>query len=469
MLLRRLDVRSGPSRRPGARRGAGIPWFIVTAPFLALIAVWVVHTASLYHRQAELEATAEAAARDAAIELVDDLLLTELPSRQDAVEEHARLAGWECAGRNKVFNQAVKLQENRRNDPAGELTIGTLANPFSHDFDSSCRGFPFLYGPNRNAVRVALKRCGVAASATAFVDRDVLGFQIEGLMSLPGQKIPAIPVMPLALFTDPVYDRGGHGGERHQHDGKESEHEGKQEGKQHAGYEALCATRDRRSWEYQIIARRGGDRFRLGHDRDGKPEVRAVEGEERGDGIPEMRVTLCAGSGQQDNGQLALVGVKTVREAADQLLTGMTYQQLMARNGQLFLGQDEGASTPRNELLLPRGLTADAELDYLGERLRQIIGQPRVWMLYSHILEDKKSHGRLRVVGFVAARVVAVNGETHGGEHREKREKGEPTSLEVVLQPCMMITATAVTDYRRRDLGPRTLFNPYVCKVRLVE
>jgi hypothetical protein len=456
MLLRRVDVRSGPSRRPGGRRGAGIPWFIVTAPFLALIAVWVVHTASLYHRQAELEVTAEATAKDAARELVEDLLLTELPSRQDAVEQQARLAGRDTAGRNKVFNQAVKLQDNRRNDPAGELTIGTLANPFSHDFDSSCRGIPLLYGPNRNAVRVALKRCGVAASATAFVDRDVLGFQIQGLMSLPGQSIPAIPVMPLALFTDPVYGREGHDGKEHKHDGKE-----------HAGYEALCSGRDRRSWEYQIIARRGGDRFRLGHDRDGRLEVRAVEGEERGDGIPEMRVTLCAGSGQQDNGQLALVGVETVRAAADQLLTGMTYQQLMARNGQLFLGQDEGASTPRNELLLPRGLTADAELDYLGERLRQIIGQPRVWMLYSHILEDKKSHGRLRVVGFVAARVMAVNGETHGGDGRH--EKHESTSLEVVLQPCMMVTATAVTDYRRRDLGPRTLFNPYVCKVRLVE
>jgi hypothetical protein len=47
----------------------------------------------------------------------------------------------------------------------------------------------------------------------------------------------------------------------------------------------------------------------------------------------------------------------------------------------------------------------------------------------------------------------------------------------VTLQPCMFITATAVTlpqehdelSLHRRNWGPRTLFNPYVCKVRLTE
>jgi hypothetical protein len=449
MLLRRVDIRSGPSRRPGGRRGAGIPWFIVTAPFLALIAIWVVHTASLYHRQAELEVAAEAAAKDAARDLVDDILLTELSERQDAVEHQARTAARNTSRRNKVLGQCVQLRDNRGNDPTGELTIGTLANPFSHDFDSSCRGFPNLYLPNRNAARVALKRCGVAASATAFVDRDVLGFQIQGAMSLPGQSIPAIPVMPLALFTDPVFEPGAHDGA----DPRE--------------HEARCATRDRRSWEHQVIGRRGGDQFRLGGGADGKQEIRRVQAGERGDGIPEMRVTLRRGAPEQDNGQLALVGVETAHEAADQLRTGITYQQLLARNGRLLLGQDEGASTPRNELLLPRCLPDDGELDYLGEQLRQIIGQPRVWMVYSHILEDKKSQGRLRVVGFVAARVLAVNPEEERDDGHHKKHKA--TTLEVVLQPCMMVTATAVTDCHRRDLGPRVLFNPYVCKVRLVE
>jgi hypothetical protein len=351
-----------------------------------------------------------------------------------------------------VLSQPVLLKDNRNNDPAGELTIGTLFYPVSHNFDSSCRGFPDIYHPNRNAVRVALKRCGVAASATALVDRDVLGFKIQGAMSLPGQSIPAIPVMPLALFTDPVLDHGGRAEE------------------DHTPFHERCATRDNRSWEYQVIARRGGDHFRYDREGDGTFHQGNIREDDNGDGIPEMRVTLRAGHNRHDNGQIALVGVQNAREAADQLRTGITYQQLADRNGRLLLGQDEGNSTPRNELLLPsRHLTED-ELDYLGEQLQQILGQPRVWMLYSHTLEDHKSGGALRVVGFVAARVMAVERVGHDNGHdKNGHKKSEHPGLEVVLQPCMFITATAVTDYRRRDLGPRTLFNPYVCKVRLVE
>src|SRR5262249_18406750 len=155
------------------------------------------------------------------------------------------------------------------------------------------------------------------------------------------------------------------------------------------------------------------------------------------------------GHNAQDNGQIALIGVHTAREAADQLRTGITYQQLQSRNGQLLLGQEEPGSTPRNELMLPRRLMTEDELDYLGEQLTQIVGQPRVWMLYSHSLEEEKSDGALRVVGFVAARVLAVERDRHGDERKEHEHR----CLEVILQPCMLITATAVTDCRRRDLG----------------
>jgi hypothetical protein len=275
------------------------------------------------------------------------------------------------------------------------------------------------------------------------VDRDVLGFKIQGAMSLPGQTVPSIPVMPLALFSDPVFD----------HDGEHGSHQGR------------CASRDKRSWEYQVMARRGSDRFRFDRDGDGTFRTGRVKEGESGDGIPEMRVQLRPGHNQQDNGLIALVGVQTVQEAADQLRTGITYQQLLSRNGQLLLGQDERDSTPRNELLLPRSILTEGELDYLGEQLNQIVGQPRVWMLYSHALEDEKSDGTLRVVGFVAARVLAVEQGGHGNAPEGHEHRG----LEVVLQPCMLITATAVTDCRRRDVGPRTLFNPYVCKIRLVE
>ena len=83
--------------------------------------------------------------------------------------------------------------------------------------------------------------------------------------------------------------------------------------------------------------------------------------------------------------------------------------------------------------------------------------RPRVWMVYSRSSQDEGADDTVEVVGFVAARVMAVDPDGPSGP------------VQLVLQPCMLITATAVTDHTRRDLGPRTLFNPYVCKVRLVD
>ena len=70
------------------------------------------------------------------------------------------------------------------------------------------------------------------------------------------------------------------------------------------------------------------------------------------------------------------------------------------------------------------------------------------------------------VVGFVAARVMHVElAETKTGS---KGTDAGP-QLKVTLQPSMKITATAITDACRRNLGPRTIYNPYICKVRLVD
>ena len=78
-------------------------------------------------------------------------------------------------------------------------------------------------------------------------------------------------------------------------------------------------------------------------------------------------------------------------------------------------------------------------------------------MLYSNAPESVKAGDNLYVVGFVAARIMAVKDGQGGAD------------LTLVLQPCMMTTATAVTEHTRRDFGPRTLFNPYIARVRLVE
>jgi hypothetical protein len=289
------------------------------------------------------------------------------------------------------------------------------------------------------------------------VDRDVIGFKIEGAMSLPGQSIPAIPVMPLAILTDPL----------------------------HPGDTDHCDDKDHDSWEYRILARKGleddgKDHFRLNPET-GRPEP-------GNDDIPEIRVTIHLGRDNdkdrdnkhgrngadkrgkdkgdergrghhRENGRLAAVGVKDVAETIRQFRTGITYRDLWDRDGQLVLGDGGDHGSPTNRVELPETTLPPERAKLLAQTLNDILGQPRVWMLYSEA-QEQDSPRSLDVVGFVAARVMKV--ETDSSED-------EPTQISVILQPCLMITATAVTDYRRRDLGPRTLFNPYVCKVRLVE
>ena len=44
-----------------------------------------------------------------------------------------------------------------------------------------------------------------------------------------------------------------------------------------------------------------------------------------------------------------------------------------------------------------------------------------------------------------------------------------PNGVAVILQPTMLTTADAITDFTKRTLGPRTIFNPYVNRVRLAQ
>ena len=83
-------------------------------------------------------------------------------------------------------------------------------------------------------------------------------------------------------------------------------------------------------------------------------------------------------------------------------------------------------------------------------------------MLYE--LQTARSDQTLVVRGFVAARILNVQIQ---GAPRGDGKAG--SQVAVTLQPCQLTTAAAVTDRARRDWGPRSLFNPYISRVRLVE
>src|SRR5262249_14283354 len=100
-----------------------------------------------------------------------------------------------------------------------------------------------------------------------------------------------------------------------------------------------------------------------------------------------------------------------------------------------------------------------SELEALADALEGLreTGERRIWMLYSPVF-DTKGKDQVKVtgvLGFVAAQVMHV---------QLNKDK-----LCVVLQPGMRITDTAITDVDRPEEGPRPVWNPYVCRVRLVE
>jgi hypothetical protein len=94
----------------------------------------------------------------------------------------------------------------------------------------------------------------------------------------------------------------------------------------------------------------------------------------------------------------------------------------------------------------------------------QQTAEARVWPLFNQftLADPTTGEGLVVLKGFVTARVVlaAVVATGPGGS--------PGPYLELILQPAMRATGTAVTDAaRRRD--NLELYNRYVCKVRLEE
>jgi hypothetical protein len=441
---------SGDRRYPrkGARRGSISPLVAVGLPmFIAALAL-AVELALIRDKQTQLLVDAEAAALGGAQALVPkddtvlfgahpipnstkDALLGSLgnpgnPVGADPEGVRARairmamLNGFE--GVDPMVNPNVTPDPpctTTFNDPNGQIVIGTKNSRTDTTFNTDLTAAWDLYTPRYNTVQVSLSRAGmeitrpttVTVQAKAFVDRDVIGFHVQSPASLvPPGTVPAIPVIPLAIRST-----------------------------------SLNPPLDPASWDFNIIFRQG---------------LTAV-------GVPMMIVTI---SGlPADNGQMVKVGTTTVPQIAGQVRTGITAAQLSAYDPAtatltLKSATDNKVDLPQPLIVLPADLAA------LALALNDIVGLPRVWLLYDQtldLLSPPLALGNLRVVGFVAARVQSV---TFLG-----------ASIVVVLKPTMLVTANALTDSSRRTLGPRRLFdpntltstpsifNPYIARIDIVQ
>jgi hypothetical protein len=90
--------------------------------------------------------------------------------------------------------------------------------------------------------------------------------------------------------------------------------------------------------------------------------------------------------------------------------------------------------------------------------------EPRIWPLFLDMEDGTSPQSQAIVQGFVAGRLVR-SGLVDVGEEKELRQ-----FLQLIIQPCAMTAGAAITDYKRRHSNPAvSIYNPYICKVRLVE
>ena len=286
---------------------------------------------------------------------------------------------------------------------------------------------------------VQVVRSNLQAVANVYLDRDVYGFQVSGSSDIPSTSVsnlPAVLIVPIAILTD------------------------------YTG-----SPPSPKSWEYNIMNRSGQDQFAVQTTgqtlANGLPAVTIASGS---DGIPEIKLHICGKT--TDNGQLVAIGGATdqLGTALSQVTDGVTGAQLTAYDPVNQLFSLYNSTTNLNAQSLPQLIAQGPDLGTLQTNLAAIVGQRRIWPLFDQVTSTM-SGNQVDVVGFVAARVMQVTSESTSG--------GSLTAIDVVLQPTMLLTSTALTDRGKRQLGPRTveqsqgsnknsIFNPYIGRVRLV-
>jgi hypothetical protein len=455
-MLIATHTRATPRPRGRTRRGTMSVPLLVVYSVLLIVMLWASQQLSFRsNARVELQNADDAAAHAAARALVSESAFarpyvsgTNKVDIRTTLISSARADARRFARLNRVMGRPLVLRDNPDNLLDGEIYVGTLsANPTARTFGPATSFFD-PYNPDLNVVRIKENspRSRVRSSSTYYVDRDVVGFRLK---PPPGSSttFPSVPMVPFAILTDPCLPADN----------------------TLACWQGKAAS----TWEGAIMARKGVDNYLM--DSTGKPAYSPGAG----DGIPEITVTLTEKDASGDNAQVVYFDETKVGSVATLLLqiqNGVVYGDLPANNGQaagqfLLNAQDSvppppSGTTPAtaNQAMpatgaLPKDAAAllvngDPSQPTPTTGLKGILGKPRVWMLYSGVPSGGKNP-TVSVVGFVVARVMSVTAS--GG------------AVTITLQPSVLVTDKAVTDWALRSLGPRTLYNPYIARLRFVE
>lgn len=360
----------------------------------------------------ELTTAAESAALAAARELAGDDLLRPQADPADRFQAARDKAAW-IAGQNLVAGQPVTINA----DPQGDVRLGRLV------LDEHERKVRFEESDENPTTAV------VTAQRTRRTNNPV-GLFVAGLTGIPmgdvSSRVEAtidnrivgvrplvgapVPALPLAIWwKDPTQQR-------------------------------------RDTWEQQIDGRRGADNF--GHD--------AVTGEvTRGsDGIPEIVLRSQSRDGNADNSNLLVLDIGTRLQGGDvarQFASGWSADDLADLDGELRVSPTSPERFPASPKLTSHDRDA----------LDNLIGEPRICLLYS----DARPNGgsllwQATCVRLVAIRVLAVRDGSNG-------------SCELVAQPCVFATRTALLDQQTpyhtglASDAATDHANPYIYKLQL--
>lgn len=406
------------STRLSKRKGAVWPLLLACLALMLAGLALAVDSALVWQARQELQVAADASALSAILELTDDQLLRHQPGGMLSAVDRAFNVVTSIGARHNVLGVPLHIETQDQTDL--DVMMGF--------YDPAITGMQPAYGdydnPMLNAIEATARRtrergtpvglfftrlfrlssADVAASATAVIDRHIYGFRPMGQIN--------VPLMPIGLLSDPT---------------------------------AI----EEESWEAQVdkpLSQGGGGLDQYAFDKVGKRWFVVGQDSKAGDGLPEFTLKLPLGSDVDDaNGTLLHWGKSGMNTTLRQIESGLAPIDLQPTQGQLELSWD--GMLPVEESAMPGG----KQLEKMIELLTQLhtSGEARIWPLYvpGESNEDEPNGNYVMVRGFVAARVASI----------EKTE----SHLEVILQPTVLITGTALTK-------PAAVANQYLGKVKLV-
>jgi hypothetical protein len=421
------------SEADSARRAGAVSiYFLLAIPVLCLAVAVALYSAQLNRARTDVHRTADAAALAAVQTLVDDRMLMSDPQALFDLFEEARQEAQYYATENPAYGDPIELRSNQANDPEGDIVFGTF-HPGRTDYVVADFGQPTHDWMRLvNAVRVTAQRSqarGTAANlndgpllsrtptdiirySTAIMDRSVIGFrQVDH---------KPIPLAPFALLSDPT--------------GEIAE-----------------------SWESQVEQQNGPDAWRFDrHERKCRP---AADGDTIHEMVVRLRAREASGESQdgeqaqrRPNGCLLQIGTQSFSSLCQQFVAGVVSEHLAEFGGKFVLDLDNTLIVPGSPLG-PQPNSAEHALLLKSLQQLQLLGEPRIWPLFSRFDEGA---GLPVVTGFVAARLTEVRSEDNG-------------DILFVLQPCVLSLVGAITESSRRGQGEAPPINRYLCRVRLVE